>query len=104
MRRVLLLLLIVGITPAFAQQAPATLHPGGDAARLDRADGPLSEAAAKSPANAVIQDRLGDVRFQRCRFAETVVARERALAGDAESVDRADIEKKLRDARLRPKR
>jgi tetratricopeptide (TPR) repeat protein len=69
--------------------------------RLELADAPLSEAAEKSPENSVIHDHLGDLRFRQQRFAEAVVAWERALSGDGESVDRALIEKKLRDARAR---
>jgi tetratricopeptide (TPR) repeat protein len=69
--------------------------------RLEQADAPLTEAAAKSPENSVIQDHLGDLRFRQRRFAEAVVAWERALAGDGEDIDRASIEKKLRDARAK---
>lgn len=69
--------------------------------RLDQADGPLSEAAQKSPENSVIQDHLGDLRVRQQRFAEAAVAFERALAGDGEDIERAVIEKKLRDARAR---
>lgn len=69
--------------------------------QLARADGPLAEAAAKMPENSVIQDHLGDLRFRQQRYSEAVVAWERALAGDGVSVDRAAIEKKLRDARER---
>ena len=67
--------------------------------RLDQADVPLTEAAAKSPANSVILDHLGDLRFKQQRFADAVRAWERALAGDGENIDRAVVEKKLRDAR-----
>jgi len=67
--------------------------------RLDRADAPLTEAAVKSPSNSVILDHLGDLRFRQQRFAEAVLAWERALAGDGENIDRASVEKKLRDAR-----
>lgn len=69
--------------------------------RLEQADAPLSEAAAKSPKNSVIQDHLGDLRFRQERFADAAAAWERALAGDGESIDRAAIEKKLDEARRR---
>lgn len=72
--------------------------------RFELADPPLSEAAQKMPDNSVIQDHLGDLRFRQHRFAEAVVAWERALAGDGESIDRAVIEKKLRDAQSRLKK
>jgi tetratricopeptide (TPR) repeat protein len=71
---------------------------------LELADPPLSEAAARQPANSVIQDHLGDLRFRQQRFAEAVTAWERALSGDGDAIDRAAIDKKLRDARSRLKK
>jgi tetratricopeptide (TPR) repeat protein len=68
---------------------------------LASADAPLAEAAAKMPANSVIQDHLGDLRFRQERFADAIVAWERALKGDDGSIDRSAIEKKMRDARAR---
>ncbi|HEY0873495.1 MAG TPA: tetratricopeptide repeat protein [Vicinamibacterales bacterium] len=68
---------------------------------LASADAPLTEAAAKMPENSVIQDHLGDLRFRQERFADAIVCWERALKGDGESIDRAVIERKLRDARSR---
>ena len=70
---------------------------------LADADKPLSEAASQMPENSVVQDHLGELRFRQQRYADAVVAWERALAGDGESIDRAAIEKKLRDARARIK-
>jgi tetratricopeptide (TPR) repeat protein len=67
--------------------------------QLAAAEPPLAEAAAKMPGNSVIQEHLGDLRFQQQRYAEAVQAWERALAGDGVSIDRAAIEKKLRQAR-----
>jgi cytochrome c-type biogenesis protein CcmH/NrfG len=52
-----------------------------------------------SPRNSVILDHLGDLRFRQQRFADAVRAWEQALAGDGENIDRAAIEKKLREAR-----
>lgn len=69
--------------------------------RLTQADQPLAEAAAKLPANSVIQDHLGDLRYRQQRYVEAVAAWERALAGDGDSIDRGAIEKKLLDARRR---
>ncbi|HVL68911.1 MAG TPA: tetratricopeptide repeat protein [Vicinamibacterales bacterium] len=69
--------------------------------RLELADPPLTEAAEKMPENSVIQDHLGDLRIRQQRLPEAIAAWERALAGDGESIDRAAIEKKLRDARAR---
>ena len=72
--------------------------------QLDEAERPLAEAAEKMPRNSVIQDHLGDLRFRQKRYAEAIVAWERALAGDGESIDRAAIERKVRDARGRAPR
>ena len=70
---------------------------------LAEAEKPLSDAAKQMPENSVVLDHLGELRFRQQRYAEAVVAWERALAGDGESIDRASIEKKLRDARARIK-
>jgi tetratricopeptide (TPR) repeat protein len=68
---------------------------------LARAEIPLAEAAEKLPRNSVIQEHLGDLRFRQQRYADAAAAWERALAGDGESLDRAAVDKKLRDARAR---
>lgn len=69
--------------------------------RLEQADKPLADAAARTPENSVIQDHLGDLRFRQQRLADAIAAWERALAGDGQSLDRAAVEQKLRDARAR---
>ena len=69
--------------------------------RFELADAPLTEAAEKMPNSSVVQDHLGDLRFRQERFAEAAAAWERSLAGDGDSIDRARIEKKIRDARSR---
>jgi tetratricopeptide (TPR) repeat protein len=69
--------------------------------KLDRADPPLSEAASKMPNNSVIQDHLGDLRFKQQRFADAAAAWERSLSGDGDAIDRAQIQKKIQDARSR---
>lgn len=66
---------------------------------LAAADQPLTDAASRLPRNSVVQDHLGELRFRQQRYADAVAAWERALAGDGDSIDRAAIEKKLRDAR-----
>ena len=48
-----------------------------------------------------MQEHLGDLRFKQQRFADAASAWERALSGDGQSIDRAKIEKKIRDARAR---
>ncbi len=70
---------------------------------LEKADGPLTEAAAKLPDNSVVQDHLGELRYRQQRYADAAAAWERSLAGDGDSIDRPAIEKKLRDARARAK-
>jgi tetratricopeptide (TPR) repeat protein len=72
--------------------------------RLELAEGPLAAAAAKLPDNSVIQDHLGDLRYRQKRFDEAIAAWKRSLAGDGESIDRAAIEKKLREAQSRVKK
>ncbi len=72
--------------------------------RIDLADPPLSQAASQLPASSTVQDHLGDLRFKQQRYADAVAAWERSLAGDGESIDRSQVEKKVRDARARVKR
>ena len=69
--------------------------------RLELADRPLTDAAARLTESSVVQDHLGDLRFRQQRFADAAAAWERALAGDGQSIDRQAIEKKIRDARDR---
>ena len=69
--------------------------------RLDLADAPLTEAADKLKDNSVVQDHLGDLRFKQRRFADAAMAWERALGGDGQSIDKAKIESKIREARGR---
>lgn len=69
--------------------------------KVDLADRPLTEAADKLRKNSVVQDHLGDLRYKQQRYSEAVQAWERALAGDGQSIDRAKIEKKMREARGR---
>jgi len=69
--------------------------------RLTDADQPLTRAAAQLQSSSVVQEHLGDLRFKQQRFADAAKAWERALSGDGQSVDRAKIEQKIRDARAR---
>jgi tetratricopeptide (TPR) repeat protein len=69
--------------------------------RTDLADGPLTNAAEKLQKSSVVQDHLGDLRFKQRRYRDAADAWERALAGDGQSIDRAKIEKKIREARGR---
>jgi tetratricopeptide (TPR) repeat protein len=69
--------------------------------RTDLADPPLTEAADKLKTSSVVQDHLGDLRFKQRRFADAAAAWERALGGDGQSIDRAKIAGKIREARGR---
>ena len=72
--------------------------------KLDLADAPLTQAAAELSSSSTVNEHLGDLRFKQERYADAVAAFERSLAGDGESIDRAKVEKKVRDARQRVKR
>jgi tetratricopeptide (TPR) repeat protein len=63
--------------------------------KLELADGPLSDAAAKRPTDSVIQDHLGDLRQKQNRRADAVEAWQRALAGDGDGIDKAKVQKKI---------
>jgi tetratricopeptide (TPR) repeat protein len=67
--------------------------------KTDEADAALSRAARALLGNSVIQVHHGDVLAGRGKTAEAIAAWERALAGDGESIDRAAVEKKVKDAR-----
>jgi tetratricopeptide (TPR) repeat protein len=90
---------------AIEPEAPSYLDSLGWAlfklGRVEDAEAPLRKAAAALADNSVVQDHLGDVLAGRRQWAEAIVAWERALAGDRESVDVAAIERKIRDARQR---
>jgi len=72
--------------------------------KLDLADAPLTQAAARLPTSSTINEHLGDLRFKQERYEDAVAAFERSLAGDGEAIDRTKLEKKVRDARQRVKR
>jgi tetratricopeptide (TPR) repeat protein len=72
--------------------------------KIELADPALTKAAEQLPSSSTVQDHLGDLRFRQQRFADAAAAWERSLAGDGESIDRAKVEKKMRDARTRVKR
>lgn len=72
--------------------------------RLDLADPPLTQAAASLKESSVVQDHLGDLRYRQQRYSEAAEAWKRALAGDGQAIDRAKIERKLREALSRMER
>ena len=55
-------------------------------------------AADQLQTNSVVQDHYGDVLFKLGRYDEAIAAWNRALAGDGDSIDRADIDRKIRAA------
>jgi len=69
--------------------------------KFDAASEPLARAAAAMPANSVIQDHYGDLLARQGKWTDAVVAWQRALAGDGDSIDAAAVETKIRDARRR---
>lgn len=70
---------------------------------LDAAEKYLAPAAQQLPRNAEVQNHLGDLLARRGRWAEAIEAWMRALDGEVGDVDRAEVQKKLADARTRLK-
>lgn len=66
--------------------------------QLDQAEDPLRRAAGQLPRDSVVQDHWGDFLARRGRFAQAADAWRKALDGDGEQIDRALIERKIRDA------
>jgi tetratricopeptide (TPR) repeat protein len=68
------------------------------AARLDLAEDNVKRAAEQLKGNSVVQDHYGDILFALGRYDDAVAAWRCALAGDGDSIDRAEIERKIRVA------
>ena len=66
---------------------------------LDEAEKYSAAAAAKMPENSEVQDHLGDVHARQGRLSEAIAAWTRALKGDGQDVEKAEIEKKISNAR-----
>lgn len=66
---------------------------------MDQAEKYLAPAAQQLPRNATIQDHLGDVFAKRGRWQDAIAAWNRALITDSGDLNRANIEKKIQDAR-----
>ena len=65
----------------------------------------MKRAADQLPANSVVQEHYGDVLSKMGRWDEAIAAWNRALAGDGDSIDKGDIDKKIKSARQKlPKR
>jgi tetratricopeptide (TPR) repeat protein len=67
--------------------------------KLELAESNLRRAADQLKSNSVIQDHYGDVLLKMGRIDEAIAAFNRALTGDGDSIDRAEIDKKIRAAK-----
>jgi tetratricopeptide (TPR) repeat protein len=74
------------------------------AGQLDLAEEHLGRAADQLRANSVVQEHYGQLLFRIGKFEEAIAAWNRALAGDGDSIDRADIQRKIKDARQKIKK
>ena len=74
--------------------------------KLDLAETNLKRAAEQLKTNSVIQEHYGQVLFKLGRYDEAIAAWTRALAGDGDSIDKADVDKKIKAAKqkLTPKK
>jgi tetratricopeptide (TPR) repeat protein len=69
------------------------------AGKLDLAEENLRRAADQLTVNSVIQEHYGQLLYKVGRFEDAIAAWRRALDGDGASIDRGEIDKKIRDAR-----
>jgi tetratricopeptide (TPR) repeat protein len=69
--------------------------------RLDLAEQNLKRAADQMRTNSVIQDHYGDVLVKLGRYDEAIAAYTRALAGDGDSIDKGEIDRKIRAAKTK---
>jgi tetratricopeptide (TPR) repeat protein len=67
--------------------------------KLDLAADNLKRAADQQKNNSVIQDHYGEVLFKLGRYQDAIAAWNRALNGDGDSIDRGDIDRKIKTAR-----
>jgi tetratricopeptide (TPR) repeat protein len=67
--------------------------------RFEQAEAPLREAAKQLPTASVIQSHLGDVLIKRGLVQDAIDAWQRALDGDGDSVNRSELEDKIKSAR-----
>jgi tetratricopeptide (TPR) repeat protein len=67
--------------------------------KLDLAEDNLRRAADQLKTNSVIQEHYGQVLFRMGRYDDAIAAWMRALAGDGDSIDKADVDKKIRAAK-----
>jgi tetratricopeptide (TPR) repeat protein len=67
--------------------------------QLDLAEENLRRAAEQLKTNSVVQEHYGQVLFKLGRYDEAIAAWTRALNGDGDSIDKADVDKKIRAAK-----
>lgn len=67
--------------------------------KLDLAEDNLRRAADQLKTNSVIQEHYGEVLFKLGRYDDAIAAWTRALSGDGDSIDKGDIDKKIRAAK-----
>jgi tetratricopeptide (TPR) repeat protein len=67
--------------------------------KLDLAEDNLRRAADQLRTNSVVQDHYGDVLIKLGRYGEAIAAFNRALSGDGDSIDKSDIDRKIRAAK-----
>jgi tetratricopeptide (TPR) repeat protein len=67
--------------------------------KLDLAESNLKRAADQLKTNSVIQEHYGQVLFKLGRFDDAIAAWTRALAGDGDSIDKADVDRKIKAAK-----
>jgi tetratricopeptide (TPR) repeat protein len=72
--------------------------------KYDLAADNLQRAAGQLKTNSVIQDHYGEVLFKLGRYDEAIGAWTRALEGDGDSIDRGEIDKKIRTAQQKLKK
>jgi tetratricopeptide (TPR) repeat protein len=72
--------------------------------RFDQARDHLARAAQQMPGSSVVQDHFGDALAALGRHDEAIAAWTRALEGDRDSVEVAEIEGKIRRARSQAQR
>ena len=67
--------------------------------KLDLAEENLRRAADQLKTNSVVQEHYGQVLFKLGRYDEAIAAWTRALNGDGDSIDKADVDRKIRAAK-----
>ena len=67
--------------------------------KFDMALEHLQRAAQMLTTNSVVQDHYADVLFRLGRYDDAIAAWTKALSGDLDSIDRGDIDKKIRNAK-----